>query len=46
MKKVLNIIAVASNIAIIVGLLTDTLVRVKSARQKPTVTDFENEQKI
>ena len=44
MKKILNIISVASNIAIIVGLLSDTIFRVKSARQKTTATDLEHEQ--
>ncbi len=46
MKKILNIISVASNLAIIVGLVTDTYFRVRGARQKTTVTDLEHEQKI
>ena len=44
MKKLLNIISVASNVAIIVGLLTDTFFRVRGARQKTTATDLEHEQ--
>ena len=44
MKKILNIISVASNLAIIVGLVTDTYFRVRGARQKTTVTDLENDE--
>ena len=44
MKKILNIISVANNLAIIVGLVTDTYFRVRGARQKTTVTDLEHEQ--
>ena len=46
MKKILNIISVASNLAIIVGLVTDTYFRVRGAKQKTTVTDLEHEQEI
>jgi len=45
MKKILNVISIASNVAIILGLVTDTYFRVKGARQKkPTVTDLENDE--
>ena len=44
MKKILNIISVASNLAIIVGLVTDTYFRVRGARQKTTVTNLENDE--
>lgn len=45
MKKVLNVISIASNIAIILGLCTDCYYRVKGARQKkPTVTNLENDE--
>ena len=45
MKKVLNVISIASNVAIILGRVTDTYFRVKGARQKkPTVTDLENDE--
>jgi hypothetical protein len=44
MKKLFNIISIASNVAIIVGLVTDTYFRVRGARQKTTVTDLEHEQ--
>lgn len=47
MKKVLNVISIASNVAIILGLVTDTYFRVKGARQKkPTVTDLDDGQTI
>lgn len=46
MKKILSIINVASNVAIIVGLVTDTYFRVRGARQKTTITDLEHEQEI
>ena len=44
MKKILSIINVASNVAIIVGLVTDTYFRVRGMRQKPTVTNLENDE--
>ena len=44
MKKLFNIISVASNVAIIVGLVTDTYFRVRGMRQKPTVTNLENDE--
>jgi hypothetical protein len=44
MKKLLKFICVASNIAIIVGLVTDTYFRVRGARQKTTVTNLENDE--
>lgn len=44
MKKLFNIISVASNVAIIVGLVTDTYFRVRGMRQKTTATDLEHEQ--
>ena len=45
MKKILNVISIASNVAIILGLCTDTYFRVKGSRQKkPTVTDLENDE--
>jgi hypothetical protein len=47
MKKILNVISIASNVAIILGLVTDTYFRVKGARQKkPTVTDLDDGQTI
>ena len=44
MKKILNIISVVSNLAIIVGLVTNTYFRVMGARQKTTVTNLENDE--
>ena len=44
MKKILSIISLASNLAIIVGLVTDTYFRVRGARQKTTVTNLENDE--
>ncbi len=46
MKKILNIINVVSNLALIVGLVTNTYFRVRGAREKTTVTDLEHEQEI
>lgn len=47
MKKILNVISIASNVAIILGIVTDTYFRVKGARQKkPTVTDLDDGQTI
>ena len=43
--KFLNVISIATNVAIILDLVTDTFFRVKGARQKkPTVTDLENDE--
>lgn len=44
MKKLLKFICVASNIAIIVDLVTTTYFRVRGARQKTTVTNLENDE--
>ena len=44
MKKILNIINVVSNLALIVGLVTNTYFRVRGAREKTTVTDLENDE--
>ena len=45
MMKFLNVISIATNVAIILDLVTDTFFRVKGARQKkPTVTDLENDE--
>ena len=44
MKKILSIISVASNLAMIVGLVTETYFRVRGARQKPTVTNLVNDE--
>ena len=44
MKNIFKFINVASNIAIIVGLVTETYFRVRGARQKQTVTDLENDE--
>jgi len=44
MKKIFKFISVASNIAIIVGLVTETYFRVRGARQKQTVTNLENDE--
>lgn len=44
MKELLKLISVASNIAIIVSLVTETFFRVRGTRQKPTVTNLENDE--
>ena len=44
MKKLFKLISVASNIAIIVDLVTNTYFRVRGARQKTTVTNLENDE--
>jgi hypothetical protein len=44
MKELLKLISVASNIAIIVSLVTDTFFRVRGARLKTTVTNLENDE--
>ena len=44
MKKLFKFICVASNIAIIVDLVTTTYFRVRGARQKTTVTNLENDE--
>ena len=44
MKNILRIISVASNLALIVGIITDTFFRVRSMRQNPTVTNLENDE--